>query len=534
MNPPSRGASPVLAVAVLFIAGGASSLAAQSAGDARRIGAIRIERGDIFTRAEASRSFLARIANSIHTVTIHRVIRREVLLKEGEPWDRDLAAETERNLRALGAFRSVSVDSLRTDSGLVARVRTRDGWSTSADLSYRSSGSDVSWGASVYERNLLGTVTRVAVGYRETPDRNTWNMEFSQPRLFAGRVGMAAVWQERSDGRAIAGSLGQPFFSLAAHHAWSVLADNREERIYQYFEGESTARDTLERRYTLGRMDLGLATRASKFGYTRAGIFAQLRRDDHAAVAGTDTLGRSITGAIGGTVEWRHARYIVAQGFEGMGLDEDIDLSRVTRVGLALAAEPFGYPDNGVVPSVAGRIGGRLGRATGWAEILAHGRFTAHGLDSGRVRAALTGFAPIGSNHSFVLHAEAGWLEDPAPGTEFDLGFGTGPRSFGVHAFSGDRAVYATAEYRWFPVNDLLGLVNLGIAGFADYGGAWYQGSTRRTGWDVGLGLRVGASRSTDARALRLDLGRRDGDAEREQGWILSIGSGLTFSPRLF
>ena len=534
MPPPSRGAPAALGLALLLAGARVPSLAAQSSGEAGRVSAIRIERGDIFDQAEARRSFLARVANAIHTITNHRVIRNELLFSEGEPWDRDLAAETERNLRALGVFRRVSVDSVRTDSGLVARVRTQDGWSTSADVSYRSSGSDVSWGASIYERNLLGTVTRVGLGYRDTPDRTSWNVEFAQPRLFAGRVGVAAVWSERSDGRVVAGSLGQPFFSLASPSAWSVLGDNREERIYQYFEGESTARDTLERRYALGRMDLGLATRASKLGYTRAGIFAQIRRDDYADLAGADTLDKSVTGAVGGTVEWRHARYIVAHGFEGMGLDEDIDLSRVTRVGLALAPEAFGYADNGIVPSVAARIGGRRGRATGWAEVLAHGRFAAHGLDSGRVRVALTGFTPVGSNQSFVIHAEAGWLEDPAPGSEFDLGFGTGPRSFGVHAFSGDRAVYATAEYRWFPVEDLLGLVNLGVAGFADYGGAWYEGDTRRTGWDAGLGLRVGASRSSDARAVRFDLGRRGGDAEREEGWILSIGTGLTFSPRLF
>lgn len=534
MSPPSRGAPAALGVAVVLLAGAASPLAAQSGADARRVTGLRIERGDIFTRAEADRSFLARLANKIHTITNHRVIRNEVLLKEGEPWDPVLAAETERNLRALGVFRSVSVDSVQTAAGLVARVRTRDGWSTSADVTYRSSGGDVSWGASVYERNLLGTVTRVGLGYRETPDRTSWFAEFSQPRLLAGRVGLAAVWQERSDGRVVAASLGQPFFSLSSPRAWTVLADNREERIYQYFEGETTARDTLERRFALGRMDFGMALQASKFGYTRAGLFAQVRRDDYAAFAAADTLGHSVSGAAGGIVEWRHARYVKTSGFEGAGLDEDLDLSRVTRAGLALTPEAFGYSESGVVPSVAGRIGGTLGRASGWAEVLAHGRFTGHGLDSGRVRVALTGFSPIGSNQSFVIHAEGGWLEDPAPGTEFDLGFATGPRSFGIHAFSGDRAVYATAEYRWFPIRDLVGLVNLGFAGFADFGGAWYQGSTRRTGWDAGLGLRVGASRSSDSRALRLDLGRRDGDAEREQGWILSIGTGLTFSPRLF
>ena len=51
--------------------------------------------------------------------------------------------------------------------------------------------------------------------------------------------------------------------------------------------------------------------------------------------------------------------------------------------------------------------------------------------------------------------------------------------------------------------------MGLGLAGFVDHGGAWYSGSRRRTGWDAGIGLRVGASRSTDTPALRFDLAHR-------------------------
>lgn len=468
--------------------------------------------------------------------TVHRVIRREVLLLAGAPWDSALADETARNLRGLGIFRAVRVDSVRTDSGLVAMVRTRDGWSTSLDASYRRTDGDVDWGVSLTERNLLGTVTRGGIGYRSTPDRTLWGAEFSQPRLVNGQVGLTAVVQDRSDGWSAYGAVGTPFFSLGSRSAWSLLGDWRDETVYRYFEGEPEARDTLARRFGLARVDAAIAPVATSSGYTRLGAFAQLRRDDALPVAEVSALEQTLTGAVGVAAEWRVAGFVVARGYAGTGQQEDVDLSRVLRVGLALTPELFGYERDGVVPSAAGRVGFRRGRAMGWAEAAAHGRFTGAGLDSGRVRVAATAFSELSRHRSVVLHAEAGWIEDPAPGAEFDLGFGVGPRAFGAHAFTGDRAVFATAEYRWYPIRDFVGLVSLGLAGFADWGGAWYDGAGTgtRTGWDTGLGLRVGASRASDPRALRFDLAYRSASGGIEAGWVLSVGTGLTFQSRIF
>ncbi len=458
-----------------------------------------------------------------------------MLLEPGAPWDSALAEESARNLRALGVFRSVRVDSVRTDSGLVALVRTRDGWSTSLDASYRRTDGDVDWGISLTERNLLGTVTRAGLSYRSTPDRTIRGAEFYQPRLVAGQVGLGVTYQDRSDGSVVAAAVAKPFHSLAARSAWSVAGDFRDETIYRYHEGEATARDTLARRYAIGRVDAAVAHRAGSWGYTRFGAFAQLRRDDYASPADEPALERTITAAVGAAVEWRRAGYVVAWGFAGTGQQEDVDLSHVARAGVALAPEAFGYDRDGVVPSAAARVSIRHGEnVMGWAEFTAHGRFTGAGLDSGRVRAAMTGFGELSQHRSVVVHAEAGWLEAPAPGSEFDLGFGVGPRSFGAHAFTGDRAVFATAEYRWYPLRDFLGLVTVGVAAFADWGGAWYEGARSRTGWDAGLGLRLGASRSSDPRAIRFDLGRRSASGEDAAGWVLSVGTGLTFSPRLF
>ncbi|MBA3522306.1 MAG: hypothetical protein H0T90_07390, partial [Gemmatimonadales bacterium] len=160
----------------------------------------------------------------------------------------------------------------------------------------------------------------------------------------------------------------------------------------------------------------------------------------------------------------------------------------------------------------------------------AGGLFSSAGLDSGAVQLAGTAVLQPVQGHTAILHLEGGWLEDPLPGTEFDLGLGSGPRAFRSHAFTGDRSLFATAEYRVTVVEDFLGLAGLGVAGFVDHGGAWYSGSRRRLGWDAGVGVRLGASRSSDTEALRFDLAHRFANDAEPAGWVITVGKGFVFA----
>ena len=77
---------------------------------------------------------------------------------------------------------------------------------------------------------------------------------------------------------------------------------------------------------------------------------------------------------------------------------------------------------------------------------------------------------------------------------------------------------------------DFLKVFDVGIATFVDWGGAWYAGSERRTGWDTGIGLRLGPSRSTQVDLNRVDLVYRGRTDRAPAGWLVVIGRGLTFS----
>ncbi|MGH7498342.1 MAG: POTRA domain-containing protein [Gemmatimonadales bacterium] len=490
---------------------------------------MELDRRDIFDPEE--RGFVARLGNALHIQTRASVVRRELLFHEGEIFDSAKFAESERNLRSLGIFRRVRIDTVRTDSGLVARVTTKDGWSTQIDYRFRSAGGQVEFTIGLIENNLLGTASSAAVRYRQTTDRTSVALAFRRPRLFAGRIGVGAQYEDRSDGRLAALLIEQPFFSLATRSAFSLSGEDHDERVLRFFEGARVARDTLSRRFTIARGAAAWALNASERGFMRFGVQAQVRRDDFVPESQPVPFTKTVTGAVGPYIVWNRASFLVARGYAGFAREEDVDLGATVRLGVMAAPKAFGYQSNGVAPLLTARLGARIPFGFAYLEGLAGGLYDAGGLDSGTVQLAATTVLQPTRHQVGILHIEGGWIRNPLPGSEFDLGLGQGPRAFRSHAFTGDRSIFATAEYRVTVVDDFLGMVGLGIAGFADHGGAWYADSPRRTGWDAGIGIRLGASRSTDTEALRFDLARRFPNDVEKGGWVVTVGKGFVFSP---
>jgi hypothetical protein len=206
-----------------------------------------------------------------------------------------------------------------------------------------------------------------------------------------------------------------------------------------------------------------------------------------------------------------------------------VDLS--TRVRLALWAAPavWGYRRSGLGPELEAQAGASWGGGFARLEIRGAALLTGNGLDSARILGGLTVASRWGGRQATVLRVEAGALRGLPPGSEFDLGHGLGPRAFGPHAFTGTRSVWGTLEHRWFALDEVLHLLGVGLAGFLDWGGAWYTDQPMRSGGDVGAGLRLGATRATGPNVGRLDVAYRFGDGWTGRRWVLSVGRSYTF-----
>lgn len=505
-----------------------SGVGGNAATGAPRIALIEFQRQNVFDSAETT-SWVTRLANRLHVRTRVSVVRRELLFRAGEPYDSGLVAESARNLRQLGVFRDVSIDTVRSDSGLVARVTTHDGWTTALDLSLQSTGDQLTWSTEFYESNLLGTNSTLLLRYAKDVDRNTSEFQFRRPRLIAHSIGAELYYQHRSDGRQYIVGLTRPFTSLASPLGADIVMQGFNGRLFRFAEGSPVAADTVERQLGLLRMHAAKAVRGDAGGYLRVGISAQLRRDDAVAEDAT-VVPKTVTAAIGPSLEWRHAHYVLTHSYEHLGVTEDVDLSATFRAELLAAPRGFGYEHDGIGPSIAFRVGAPLLDGYGFFEARAGGILSSAGIDSGTVMAGATGIARLGSERQrVVLHAEASWAKGVPIGSDFEQGFGYGTRAFRAHAFTGDRSWLLTGEYRFTVAPELGKLAGVALAAFVDRGGVWFAGSKPRAGTDAGIGLRIGPTRQADLRTIRIDLAHRFANDAETAGWVLVVGKGFTF-----
>jgi hypothetical protein len=199
------------------------------------------------------------------------------------------------------------------------------------------------------------------------------------------------------------------------------------------------------------------------------------------------------------------------------------------RLSAWLAPSAFGYDRTGIGPEITLQTAASFPLGFVAGAVVANGLFTANGLDSGQVEVSLTLGLKPGPAHATAFHLRGGALESTQPGREFDLGFDTPPRSWAPHSFVGTRSVWGVLEHRWYVADNLFNLLGVGLAAFAEYGGAWYPGQPKRFGGDAGLGLRLGSAVGALPRTGRIDLGYRFGDGVTGDRLVLSLGAGFVF-----
>ena len=531
-----------LAFALLSPRAGAAQRDETGAAGASVIDTIIIESQDLFSESDARANPFLSLFNQLHATTRPFVIRRELLFQRGTRYDSALVAESERNLRALGIFRSVRLDTLDVEGKLVARVITRDAWSLLPRANVRIASDGTLTGSfGLTETNVAGTGNRLRLWYVREADRDGLVLSGSITRFGRGRVGAHASWASLSDLHSGSWSLASPFRSFSDR--WSVFYGGEvfQGRVFQYRTTAPGARDTTEwrRRAFTNRAFLTYAPLATPERYVRLGVTVEVRREEYLELANRALDPDSVFQAVPDTVyglggvfgEYRRARFERVRRFNGF-TEEDQDLSDLVFVAVKIAPGGLGYRSTGVGGRALLGSGVRAGPAILKASVDANALFNAAGLDSGRVTASGTVAVSAADRHTTFLQLAGGVLDRPPPGGEFDLGFEILPRLWGPHAFVGTRSLRATLEHRVFVWDNILNLVGGGFAGFVDYGGAWFAGQDTRFGGNAGLSLFFGSPLGSLAQIVHLSGGYRFGGGiggTESSRWAVSLGSGIIF-----
>jgi len=497
------------------------------------IDGVEITTENVFSEAEIRKNFVFRFMNGIRFQTRERVVEKELLFGPGSTLDSVQLAETERNLRGLGLFRDVSVDTVSRGDSLMVTVQTQDAWSTQPIFRFSFSGETVTGKIGLSEKNLFGSGNRARIAWRKDVDRNALELDTHFRRVFGTQIDVAGLYSGLSDGNLGQWFVGDPWRSAQDRRAVGYGGDISNRRIPQYRVLSESVTDTTQYRYRGfgSSLSIGWAPVAKSGGYMRVGVDGAIRNDrflsefDTASVAAPPD---SVKGWIGGFVETRRDRFTVFRYLNGFSR-EDVNLSPYASGGVRIAPSAFGYDRDGIGLVARAGTGVRTGPVFLRFDILANALFTSAGVDSGRVVLNVSAAAKPGLRHAVLFRFVGGVLDNPPPGSEFDLGFDRAPRSFDPHSFVGTRAATGTVEYRWYVWDSLLGLFGLGVAGFLDYGGAWYPEQDPRSGGNVGIGLRTGSARGSGAQTGRIDFGYRFGPEVTGSRWVFSLGTGFNF-----
>jgi len=231
---------------------------------------------------------------------------------------------------------------------------------------------------------------------------------------------------------------------------------------------------------------------------------------------------------IGLFAQYQRPKFRVVSYLDGLN-QQDVDLSTSIVLEARIAPSGFGYARTGFGSAIRIRGGVSAGSVMLRGAVAANGLFNSAGLDSGKVVASVTAAIVPGNRHATLLRIQGGALSNPAPGNEFDLGFSVGLRGFEPHSFVGTRALWGTLEHRWYALPRILDQFGLGLAGYFDFGGAWFADQDSRWGSELGIGLRTSSRLGATAESGRIDLGYLIGPGIAGSRLVISAGSSIRF-----
>ena len=517
-----------LACGLLLLACWAAPLQAEGEGDTGAIpppeeleargsiiGEVKIRVGDVFdTSVEGESAWLYRTANKLHIETRPSVIRDQLLFKPGEPYRHRLVQETERILRANGYLYDAVVVPVAFDGTTVdLEVRTRDVWTLNPGFNFNRKGGENSIGFQVEEDNLLGTGREIDVEWSSNVDRESILVSYYDPHFIESFTRLGLAYVDADDGNSTLLHLRRPFYALDARHAWSVYLNDNERTDARYVLGKSVGEfQHREEYYEL----FGGRSRGLDGNWVRRWTYGVSYDSDRFAPEPGIPLGGPLPEDRELAYPWIGFELVENRFQERMNLDqirrtEDVLVGLRASARIGYAAEASGSDRDAVIASAAVQDGRDLrpGHSV-FAAASASGRIEDDGIHNGYLGAEGRYYWTTSRYSKFYAAVSGAVTENLDEEAQLLLGGDNGLRGYPLRYQAGTARALLTLEQRyytkWYPFR----LFHVGAAAFFDMGRTW---GTDVTGAesdgllkDVGIGLRLGSSRSSFGNVIHIDL----------------------------
>ncbi len=500
------------------------------------IDSIEIRPGNVFDLSDpAQNNILFRLADKTHIVTRKSVIRRELLVREGDVYDSALVYESLRNLRSLPYLLYVNIHLETGHRGEhILVVETTDKWSAYPRVSYMRSGgrNDIRFG--LKESNFLGYGVEMAHRYYILDkDRNYYQTEFSNGRILNHDYSVYFLYSDNPQAGQVAAVVGRPFYSLDQKWGGQLSYSHLRRRLDFYVAQYLSAQEKYNRDSYLLQVSYRTGGNTVKYHFTPRYEYTKLRsRGRNIYVADVDTLlpkpaQDTVAHYFEFTLRAQQINYAVFRQINRFYKPEDINLGLDAQATAGAAYKPgfhrslyqyasvwpqytFALGPNLCIAGIKGDewfAGGEKIRRDINSYFIYYGQY--HERNTLAVRASYRSVRL--KNKSYTLYLDEDY----------------GVRGYPAYSFNGEDRLLLTIENRYYSGIEIL-TVGLGAAAFVDIGNIWARDSSptlRDTRYSFGAGLRLGVSRSTNAEVVRFDLAY----APERGKWEISVGTGQYF-----
>jgi len=480
------------------------------------IGRVDIAVGNVFDTADPQEnSALPRVANRLHIRTRPHTVESLLLFKSGDRYSGRALEESERILRSTRYLYDARVRPIAWHDGKVdIEVRTRDVWTLNPGLSFGRRGGKNTSGFELEELNLLGLGSQLSIGFKSGIDRDSTTLLYRDRQVFSSWWDLKAEASDNSDGRAHELSLERPFYALDTHWAAGISGRDDTRVDSQYDLGHIVNRfRTHEKLATVyGGWSAGLNENRSVQRWT-----AGFTLDDNQFDPARDSLQSSFIPPdrklrfpwIG--YEWLQDRFFKVRNRDQIEKTEDFYLGWRFNARAGFASSVFGSDRDALI------LNANIGKgfeprerhtflwSTSVASRVEHGDFV-NGLASTSGRY----YFRQSPRRLFFTALQVDASSKLDPDQQLLLGGDNGLRGYPLRFQGGEGHWLFTAEQRgfsnWYPFR----LFNVGGAVFFDAGRTWGENplGTPSQGIlkDVGVGLRLGNSRSALGNILHIDF----------------------------
>ena len=477
------------------------------------IGRIQIQVDEVFEDSSPL-SAPYRVANTLHIATRSDAVRAQLLFKSGDPFDRRVLDETERNLRSLRYLNDAEIDPIRynEDGTVDVVVRVHDVWTLVPSFSFSRKGGTNSSEFDIEDSNLLGLGKEISVETSSDVDRDTWRLLYGDPNLFGSRWRLGLAYFDSSDGGEKTIKLSRPFYSLDSRWRLGLTATDATTAISRYSQGTVVEQfDEQRRQFDLsggvsdGLQDGWVRRYLGGFHYEDK-TFTPQEDEPAAKVPAVRTVAYPWVG-----IELIEDRFRTTRNLDQIGRTEDLQLGRSARFDVGLASRAFGSTRDALVLSGALRAG------TQWNDT----RFLTNAiefrgrLEDGEVRGGLVDFTTRyhlrqSPRRVFFGSVSTSIASNLDPEEQLLLGGDNGLRGYPLRYQAGTARTLITLEERFYTNWQLLKLLNVGGAVFFDAGRTWGRDdfAAKPMGWlkDICVGLRLGSARSGLGNVIHIDL----------------------------